>query len=435
MTAMTRACRRAGAARRGGGEARRTVPLAAALLAGGCRLVGLAPPAPPPPPAAAEVRALWVVRTTLLDADSVMKMVSRADDAGFNNLIVQVRGRGDAYYRPGWEPPPDPLRDRIEKFDPLLLAIREGHRRGLRLHAWVNTHLMANMDELPVDPSHLFHARPDLLAVPRPLARELYAMDPRDPRYREALVEYARDNRDHVEGLYTIPSHPEVKEHIYSIWMDLLERYDVDGLHFDYVRFPAPDYDYSRFALERFRAWMAPHLDSARRATLDAAYARDPLAYVDSLPALWDEFRRRQITGLVERIYSGVKKRRPHVTVSAAVFANAEDAYRNRFQDWREWLRRGILDVAAPMAYTSDSEVFRQQIATAVEAAGGRRQIWAGVGAYRNTVEGAVEKIGIARGLGANGIVLFSYDWAVRPGDLNPEGRYLSEVSRKAFRR
>lgn len=417
---------------------RAAVPLAAALVAGGCRLVGFAPPAPPPPPPVpgAEVRALWVVRTTLVERDSVRAMIERAHAAGFDNLIVQVRGRGDAYYRGRWEPPPDPLRGRIESFDPLQFTIREAHRRGMRVHAWVNTHLTANMDDLPTDPRHIYHARPDLLAVPRPLAQELYAMDPRDPRYREALVQYARNNRDHVEGLYTIPSHPEVHEHLYSIWMDLLERYDVDGLHFDYVRFPAPDYDYSRFALERFRRWLAPHLDSVRRSALDDAYRRDPLAYVDALPERWDEFRRQQVTDLVERIYHGVKKRKPRVLISAAVFANAEDAYGRRFQDWREWLRRGILDAVAPMAYTPDNEVFRQQIATAVQAAraaGARAQVWAGIGAYRNTVEGTVEKIRIARALGAQGIVLFSYDWSVRPSELNPDGRYLFEVSRSAF--
>ncbi|MBI4541008.1 MAG: family 10 glycosylhydrolase [Gemmatimonadetes bacterium] len=414
----------------------RLVPLVPAMLAAGCRLVGVAPPpeaaVPGAPPRSAEVRALWVVRTTLVDADSLRAMVRRADGAGFNALMIQVRGRGDAYYRSRWEPPPDALQGRIRDFDPLALVIREAHARGLRIHAWVNTHLVTDLDRLPADANHLYHARPDLLAVPRPLARELFGRDPQDPGYREALVRYARGNREHVEGLYTIPSHPEVKEHVYSIWMDILERYDVDGLHFDYVRLPGRDYDYSRFALERFRGWVEPRLEAGRRAELEEAYARDPLAYADGLPELWDAFRREEITELVERIYYGVKKRKPRVVVSAAVFANAEDAYRSRFQDWREWLRQRILDVVVPMAYTPDSELFRRQVADAVRAAA-RVQVWAGIGAYQNTVEGTVEKIDIARALGANGIALFSYDWAVRPGDGNPEGRYLFEVARDAF--
>lgn len=378
-------------------------------------------PAPPrePAPETAEVRALWVVRHTLVHPDSARAMVRRAAEAGFNTLVVQVRGRGDAYYRSRWEPPPPSLAGNAD-YDPLAVTIREARRHGLRVHAWINTHLVANADTLPVDSSHVVHRRPDLLAVPRPLARELYEADPRDPRYLQALVEYARANRDHVEGLYTSPAAPEVKEHVYSIWIDVLERYGLDGLHFDYVRYPAPDYDYSRVALERFRDGLVPRLADTIRARFAILEATDPLVYADSFPEAWDRFRRAQITELVERIYHGVKKRRPDLLVSAAVFANAEDAYARRFQDWRGWLRRGILDVACPMAYTEDTEVFREQVSTAVRTAGGAR-VWAGIGAYRNTLEGTVEKIGVARGLGTAGVILFSYDSMVRrsgPGEL-----------------
>ncbi|MBI4520605.1 MAG: family 10 glycosylhydrolase [Gemmatimonadetes bacterium] len=390
-------------------------------------------PSATPPATTAEVHALWVVRSTLTHADSIRAMVRRAAEAGFGDLIVQVRGRGDAYYRGRWEPPPanqDPSPDQL---DPLALAIREAHARGLRVHAWVNAHLLASAELPPDDPRHLFNSGPGLLAVARPLARALHDMDPNDDRYRDAIVRHAREHSGELEGVYTAPAHPEVKEHVYSVVMDVVERYDVDGIHLDYVRFPGPDFDYSRAALDGFREWTTGRLGSERRAELDAAATRDPLAFVDALPELWDDFRREQITELVERVYYGVKKRKPPVVVSAALFANAEDAYRNRFQDWATWLRQGILDVAVLMAYTPDSELFRRQLAAAVEAAGGLRPVWAGIGAYSNTVSGTVEKIRIARTLGARGISLFSYDWAVTPGNGNPSGTYLVEVARAAF--
>src|SRR5207253_6324773 len=123
----------------------------------------------------------------------------------------------------------------------------------------------------------------------------------------------------------------------------------------------------------------------------------------------------------------GVKARKPQALISAAVFANDEDAYRNRFQDWKLWLRREILDVVCPMAYTPDTETFRQQIAVAVGNAAGR-QVWAGIGAYRQPVEGTLEKISVARQLGAQGFILFSYDSSVRASELNPQGDYLERV-------
>lgn len=408
-----------------------TTTLFAALVAASCAGPTMRPSQPVPTPPE-EVRALWVVRTTLTHPDSVRAMVERADEAGFNTLIVQVRGRGDAFYDSAWEPRADALADQPTDFDPLALVIEEAHRRGISVHAWVNTHLIANMDRLPEAEDHIVYRRPDLVAVPQPLARELYDADPFAPGYIDRILEYARENRNHIEGLYTIPSSPEVKEHVYSIWMDILERYDVDGIHYDYVRYPAPDHDYSRTALDRFRRWLEPQLADSVRERFSALADADPLVYTDSFPEQWDRFRRDQITELVERIYHGVKKRKPNVVVSAAVFGNSEDAYLRRYQDWRDWLRRGIIDIAAPMAYTTETPVFESQIRTAVEAAGGDR-VWAGIGAYRNSVDGTVEKIQVARDLGTAGFVLFSYDSAVRRRENNPEGDYLLRVRDRAF--
>jgi len=361
-------------------------------------------------------------------------MVNRAAEAGFNTLLVQVRGRGDAYYQSRWEPKPASVLEQGPSFDPLGLVIQEAHLRGLGVHAWINAHLVGGIGELPSDPTHLIRSRPDLLAVPRELARELHDVDPEVPRFAESILRYAQANTDRIEGMYTSPSNPEVKEHLYSVWMDLVERYELDGLHFDYIRYPNPEFDYSRGALDRFREWVTPRISPARREGLDEALRSDPLAYADSLPGPLGEFRRAQITGLVERIYHGVKRRRPDLVVSAAVFANAEDAYRTRFQDWRGWLAGGILDAVAPMAYTSDNEAFESQIREAIDAAG-RGRVWAGVGVYQNTYRGTIDKIDIARGLGTRGVVLFSYDWAVSEGESEGDRSFLERVGAEAFRR
>ena len=393
-----------------------------------------ASPATRPTPAPGEVRALWVVRTTLTSPDKIKQMVERARDNGFNNLVVQVRGRGDAYYQSRWEPRAVALKERSKEFDPLALTVKEAHRRGLKVHAWVNTNLLANLDELPAEPEHIYNARPDWLAVPRAVAAELYSTSPSDPRYRARIVEWSKANRGELEGVYTAPAHPAVREHVYSIWMDLLERYDLDGLHFDYVRFASPDFDYSRTSLERFRAWLEPRLSAAERRLLDGAVKSDPLAAADAYRELFADFQREQVTALVERIYYGVKKRRPSVIVSAAVFANDENAHARRFQDWRRWLAMGVIDVVCPMAYTPDTETFRKQIeiAKASAAAAGKR-VWAGIGAYRIKAESAVEKIDVARSVGADGIILFSYDSTLNKGELNPAGDYLERVRRAAF--
>ena len=380
------------------------------------------------------MRALWVVRTTLTSPERIQQLVNSAADNGFNTLIVQIRGRGDAYYKSRVEPRAIELKDQPATFDPLALTISEAHRRGLKVHAWLNTSLLANLDALPADPTHVYNKHPEWLAVPKPVAAELFNMSPRDPVYRQKIVEWSKANRAELEGIYTGPANPKVKQHIYNIWMDVLKHYRVDGLHFDYVRFASPDFDYSRTSLEKFHVWLKPQLNESERRELKQAQKQNPLATAEMFPAKFADFQRAQVTALVERIYRAVKKRRPEVLVSAAVFANDENAYTRRFQDWRRWLQMGILDVACPMAYTTDTAVFQKQIEVATTTAhGAKRQVWAGIGAYRIPSESAVEKINVARTLNAEGFILFSYDFTARPSELNPDGAYLERIRRAVF--
>ena len=420
--------------------------VAGTLLVAACQTVGL--PAPPitvttvavpvgetgdaaprlSSPRASETRGLWVVRSTLVHPDSVRAMVARAADAGFNTLLVQVRGRGDAYYLGGVEPRAEGIQGR-PAFDPLALAVREAHARGIEVHAWVNVHLISSASVISRDPSHLVNASPQLLAVPRELARELYDVDPSSSRYFERLVGHALANLDGIEGLYSSPSAPEVKERVYAVATDLVERYEIDGIHLDYVRYPSGAFDYSRGTLDRFRIWMNGRITDDQSAEFSVASVQDPLALVEAFPEPWAEFRRDQITDLVERIYVGVKRRRPKALVSVAVFPDAQESFLHLYQDWEGWLRRGIVDVVAPMAYNPDDGLFDQAISYAAEV-GGPQRVWAGVGAYLTTYEGILSKIDIAQRIGVRGFLLFSYDWSVAYGAASGGRPFLERVGR-----
>ena len=379
-------------------------------------------------PRVAETRGLWVVRSTLVHPDSVRAMVERAAGAGFNTLLVQVRGRGDAYYSGGIEPRADAIQHQPE-FDPLALTVREAHARGIEVHAWINVHLISSASVISRAPTHLVNARPGLLAVPRELAIELHGVDPASARYFERLVVHALTHPEGVEGLYTSPSSPEVKQRVYAVAMDLVERYEIDGIHLDYIRYPSGDFDYSRGALERFRRWIDGRITDDQRAEFVSASERNPLAFVEAFPEPWAEFRRGQITDLVERIYVGVKRRRPEVLVSAAVFPDARESFLHRYQDWEGWLRRGIIDVVAPMAYNPDDGLFEVAISSAAGVVGPER-VWAGVGVHLTTYEGTLSKIEIARRLGVRGFLLFSYDWSVAYGAASGGESFLERVGR-----
>jgi uncharacterized lipoprotein YddW (UPF0748 family) len=374
-----------------------------------------------------ETRALWVVRTTMSSPDSVRELVRRAKENGFTDLIVQVRGRGDAYYESSIEPRAEALTRQPADFDPLALTIEEAHREGIKVHAWINIYLVADLESLPTSRDHPIFRHPEWVMVPRGIATELYDVQPDRGAYLDRIIEFSRLNHNELEGLFVSPAHPGVKDNLYNIWMDIATRYEVDGLHFDYVRYPNPQYDYSRVSIDRFRQEIEKKLTPSERRALLAQFRRDPLLYIRRFPAAYSEFQRAQVTELVSRIYSGVKSVKPNAIISAAVFANQEDAARSRFQDWKEWLRMGLLDVVCPMAYTPDTEDFRKQLITAMNLASGKR-VWTGIGAYKQTAESAVEKIRAARDLGAQGFILFSYDSSIKVSDLNPQGDYLEKV-------
>jgi uncharacterized lipoprotein YddW (UPF0748 family) len=361
-------------------------------------------------------------------------MVKAAKQNGFNTLIVQIRGRGDAYYQSRKEPRAVELKDQPADFDPLAVTIAAAKQEGLTVHGWINTSLLANLDALPTHPKHVYNRYPEWLAVPKPVAAALYNLSPRDPMYRQRIVEWSKANRQELEGIYTGPANAAVRDHIYKIWMDVLENYDVDGLHFDYVRLASPDFDYSRTSLKNFQKYLKPKLPAAKLRELERALKTNPLASAETYPDHFADFQREQITMLVARIYQGVKRKKPSVIVSAAVFANHENAFTRRFQDWRRWMAMGILDIVCPMAYSTDTAVFQKQIEVATGSAhGAGRKVWAGIGAYRIPAASTVEKINVARQVGADGIILFSYDFTIRPSDLNPGSDYLEHVRRGAF--
>lgn len=381
----------------------------------------------PTPPDTRETRALWVVRTSMTSPESVRDLVRRAKESGFTDLMVQVRGRGDAYYASSIEPRAEALTQQPDSFDPLAMAIDEAHRFGIKVHAWINIYLVADLDSLPAAKDHLIYKHPEWVMVPRGIATELYDTPPDRDAYLNRIIEFSRLNRHELEGLFISPAHPGVKDNLFSIWMEIAKRYEVDGLHFDYVRYPNPHYDYSRVSIDRFRQEMGKKLSPREQFSLAKQFRSDPLLFIRKFPVAYAQFQRDQVTELVARIYDGVKKIKPNAIISAAVFANEEDASGFRYQDWKEWLRRGWLDVVCPMAYTPDTGTFRKQLLDVVNRAHGAR-VWGGIGAYRQPAESAVEKIRVARELGAQGFILFSYDSAIKVSTLNPQGDYLEKV-------
>jgi uncharacterized lipoprotein YddW (UPF0748 family) len=402
----------------------KTIRAACALAIAACCLLPVEASQPD------EIRGLWITRAALASQSSIAAVIRTAKTLGFNTLLVQVRGRGDAYYTSDLEPRAADLARQPASFDPLATVLAEARPLGIRVHAWVSVNLVSSAAELPQAPDHLVYRHPEWLMVPRAIAQDVAKLDPNNPGYVGRIARWTRGESEIVEGLYSSPLQPEAAAHTEQVIADLARRYDLDGIHLDYVRFPNQQFDYSRFSIAEFRAAIRPKLSPAARHDLDAEDATDLFAYPDRFPAEWTAFRRERLTALVTRIRQSVRAARPSTELTAAVFPDAQDAFDQRLQDWRGWVNAGLVDAVAPMAYTQESARFAEQIAAARDVAGGRL-IWAGIGAYRLTPAQTIENIQAARRIGTAGFVLFSYDSLTGPKPPAPD--YLATVSRAAF--
>ena len=275
------------------------------------------------------IHAIWVTRFDYTTADDVIRIVKNCADAGFNPVLFQVRGNGTAFYASAYEPWANELGGSDPGFDPLKLACKEAHRRGVELHAWVNVMPAWRGTEPPANREQLYNLRP-----------EWFWYD-----------QYG--NRQALSSFYVSvnPCLPEVREYLVEVFRDLVSRYDVDGLHMDYIRFPdeppatprGTDIDY-------------PH--DAR--TLDLYRADTGLAPADD-PEQWSRWRTEQVTRLVADVHRMVRETRPKITLSSAVGSVPERALRH-FQDSRRWIDEGLLDAVILMNYTASPETFEKRL-------------------------------------------------------------------------
>ncbi|MBI2844340.1 MAG: family 10 glycosylhydrolase [Armatimonadetes bacterium] len=269
-----------------------------------------------------EFRGAWVTAWSsgILSPEEADETVRLAKEANMNALFIQVRKVGDAYYKSNYEPRASNITGPTE-YDPLGYVIEKAHAQGLEVHAWLNTFRVWTRDDLPEDPNHIVNQHPDWLT-------------------RTAFGETRAG-----EGLYLDPGVPEVQDYTFNVFMDVVNNYNIDGIHFDFVRYPGPEFGYAPTAVDRF----------------NLAFGRTDIPS-NSDPA-WQQWRREQVTALVRRVYRAVIKSNPRIKITAATIpwgdctANFCDTspFLRTYQDWCAWMKEGILDANIPMNYKDES--------------------------------------------------------------------------------
>jgi uncharacterized lipoprotein YddW (UPF0748 family) len=360
---------------------------------------------------AAEMRGLWVGRGVLSSPASIAEMVRDAEAVGVNTLFVQVRGRGEVYYRSGIEPRASDLASQPASFDPLAETLTRAHAAGLRVHAWVNVNLVASAVNGPQSAGHVARRHPDWLMVPRALAASLAKRPPRAAGYVTALNTWTAAASHRVEGLFLSPLVPPAQDYTVAVVQELVRAYPVDGLHLDYIRYPGSDFDYGKTAIAEFRrAMTARGVTATERRRLDGAALADPTVWPRTYPAAWTAFREERLTSLLARLRSSARQARPGLTISAAVAPDLAVARTDKLQPWGQWADAGYLEAVCPMIYTPDPAEFEHLLTAARTRLAGGTRLWAGIGAYRLTPAATATNIRAARHAGAEGVMLFSYE-------------------------
>jgi uncharacterized lipoprotein YddW (UPF0748 family) len=280
-----------------------------------------------PQPRKHEVRAVWMTRIEYAEDKSVeesktfiSKSFQKLSKAGINIVVFQIRGNADALYRSAYEPWSKLLTDTLGKdpgWDPLAFALDKAHKLGIELHTWVNTFPAWKTNDPPPTISEPLHP---MLAHPEWIVCDSTGQ-PMQP----------------TEGYITFsPGIPEVRGHIKNVVMDIVQNYDIDGIHFDYIRYPEWSnklgYSHDSVSVQQFSS-------------------------KESNPTQlsWENWQREQINLFVANIYNEVTEIKPWVKISAAVIGfhhgRAWNGYHVVYQDVRRWMATGKIDIVFPMMY------------------------------------------------------------------------------------
>ncbi len=359
--------------------------------------------------------SVWVVRHQLLTSGTIEQAVRDISDAGMSRVFVQVSGRSDSYFPstilPLSEeiPTGSGLRD---PFDEFLDAAREA---GIEVHAWVNVLFSWSRPVPPVSREHPFNLHP-----------EWFVYDGEGKSHHACPLD--RLQRRGVPGYFLSPAHPGVGNLIRRYLEEIVTRYDIRGIHLDYIRLPSRDASCGwreRTGFERIYYADPLALSADGDPALTDAFGESG---VEALRGEWQKFRQGLVTDLVASINEGLDRINPDLVLSAAVFPNPDSSAVQYAQDWKSWLDRDLVDFVVMMSYARSVSDFTETVDHPVVLANADRVV-AGISTYNQPVEYALREAEIALEREFAGICFFSYnDLSTKKSDFRSIKRFLKRI-------
>lgn len=225
-----------------------------------------------------------------------------------------------------------------------------------------------------------------------------------------------------AEELWLCPSHPENQKLEIAAMVELARDYDVDGIHFDYIRYPGPDYCFCDGCRERFEKTCAKPLQNWPAEVLPKGPFHQQ----------WLDWRRSNINTVVKAVSEQARAIKPKIKISAAVFRYWNVDRDGVGQDWKMWCEKGYLDFICPMDYTPIKARFEDMVSQQVKWAG-KTPCYPGLGASASTskfgVDRAIEEINITRQYKTGGFIIFNYGASESSGLLPMLGMGIAAKS------
>ena len=281
----------------------------------------------------------------LSSREEILKLVDFSKQARIQVLFVQIYRANRAWFpsKVGDSAPYAAALKTVGE-DPFAFLIKEAHRAGIEVHAWLNILSLSANENAPL----LKKYGPDILT--------------RNLEEKKTLTDYKIDHQYFLE-----PGDTRVRKELVDMVGEIVRAYPgLDGVQFDYIRYPDshPRYGYTPINMDRFKQTTG-------------------LAKIKEGSRAWNDWKRAQVTELLKLLIQKARAIRPDIQVSATGCMSYERALYEAFQDWPSWVNSGLVDFVTVMNYSADPGEYKRWnefVTTKVRDLG---RLYIGIGAYK----------------------------------------------------